>query len=140
MIELILGKVNQGKTSRLVSKIVSQAKLHGGRSIIFTNEGIPSRVIEQYMTGIFPEVTILNGSLQWFYEQIMSSDIDIKGDMMLDPNAVIRVGLDFSTIKDERVIQIMEYFDSRGYEVYATGQTVRKSMTKCDSALENLFS
>lgn len=122
--ELFIGAVNSGRSTKLIKKMVQQSNLHGGRSLLLTNELPPQNVINSMTELELDQFQVMNVTFANFLQQIKISDISSA----IESN-VKRIGLDFP---GESVIEFAYILENLGYEVYATAQIHRRTAEKTD--------
>lgn len=122
--ELFIGAVNSGRSTKLIKKMVQQSNLHGGRSLLLTNELPPQHVINNMSELELDQFQIMNVSFADFLQQIKVSNISSA----INSN-VKRIGLDFP---GEDVIEFAYILETLGYEVCATAQIHRRTAEQTD--------
>lgn len=134
MINLITGSVGTGKTFKLFEKVILSSRLHGKKSLIFTEDRIHTRQDIQNLMNrqTVPDIMICEMSQEDFLWNVEHKNIN----PVIPTSQTVRIGVDYSNLSP-RIVAACHTLSELGYEVFVTCQVMRDRVKETD--FEKLF-
>lgn len=123
MIHLITGYVGTGKTFKLFEKVILSSRLHGKKSLIFTEDRVAARQDLQNLMNMqsVPDLMVCEMSQEDFLW-----NVENNVNPVIPTSQTVRIGVDYSNLSP-RIVAACHKLSEMGYEVFVTCNVMRQN-------------